>query len=64
MKLFKNLFSKKVESDYQVVSYFGTKLKWLPILDSKFYTKKEADRISFYMKRIHPNQIFKSQFGI
>jgi len=64
MNFFKNLFSKKVESDHQVVSYFGTKLKWLPILDSKLYTKKEADRISFYMKRIHPNQIFKSQFAV
>ena len=63
MKLFKNLFSKNSEKNFQVKMYYGTKLKWLPI-NSEFYTEKDSERMSFYLKRIHPQNIFKSDFGI
>ena len=63
MKFLKNLFSKNSEKNYQVKMYYGTKLKWLPI-NSEFYSEKDAERMSFYLKRIHPQNIFKSDFGI
>ena len=63
MKLFKNLFSKKPEKDHVVQMYYGTKLKWLPI-NSEFYTKKDSERMSFYLKRIHNQNLFRSEFGI
>ena len=63
MKFLKNLFSKNSEKNYQVKMYYGTKLKWLPI-NSEFYSEKDSERMSFYLKRIHPQNIFKSDFGI
>mgnify|MGYP001273524290 FL=1 len=63
MKFLKNLFSQNSEKNYQVKMYYGTKLKWLPI-NSEFYTEKDSERMSFYLKRIHPQNIFKSDFGI
>ena len=63
MKFLKNLFSKNSEKNFQVKMYYGTKLKWLPI-NSEFYSEKDAERMSFYLKRIHPQNIFKSDFGI
>ena len=45
MKLFKNLFSKNSEKNFQVKMYYGAKLKWLPI-NSEFYTEKDAERMS------------------
>ena len=63
MKFLKNLFSKNSEKNYQVKMYYGTKLKWLPI-NSEFYSKEDSERMSFYLKRIHPQNIFKSDFAI
>ena len=63
MKFLKNLFSKNSEKNFQVKMYYGTKLKWLPI-NSEFYTEEDSERMSFYLKRIHPQNTFKSDFGI
>ena len=63
MKFLKNLFSKNSEKNYQVKMYYGTKLKWLPI-NSEFYSKEDSERMSFYLKRIHPQNIFKSDFAV
>ena len=63
MKLFKNLFSQNSEKNFQVKMYYGAKFKWLPI-NSEFYTEKDAERMSFYLKRIHNQNLFKSDFAI
>tara|TARA_R100001594_G_scaffold135858_1_gene177874 strand:+ start:266 stop:454 length:189 start_codon:yes stop_codon:yes gene_type:complete len=62
MKLFKNLFSKNEEKDYVVQMYYGTKIKWSRI--SELLTKKDAERRSFYYSRIHPKNLFRSEFQV
>jgi len=63
MNFLKNLFSKKVEKNHVVQMYYGTTLKWLPI-NNQFYSKKDSERMSFYLKRIHNQNLFRSEFAI
>jgi len=49
---------KLLFSDYEVKQFYGCKLGWLSI-NEKIYSKNDALRIAKYMRRIHPQNIFK-----
>lgn len=49
---------KLLFNDYEVKQFYGCKLGWLPI-NEKVYSKNDAKRIAHYMRRIHPQNIFK-----
>ena len=65
MKFFSNLFQNNSDSgkDYVVQMYFGTKVKWARISD-QLLTKEDAERLAFYYSRIHPKNLFRSEFQV
>lgn len=63
MNFLSNLFSNQFEKNFQVKIYQGMKLGWCPI-NPNLYTEKEADKLAFYLNRIHPKNIFKADFAI
>tara|TARA_R100001443_G_scaffold19582_1_gene31342 strand:+ start:934 stop:1122 length:189 start_codon:yes stop_codon:yes gene_type:complete len=62
MNFLSSLFSTPQKS-FQVKIYQGTKLGWCSI-NEKIYSEKEADKLAFYLNRIHPKNIFKADFAI
>ena len=62
MNFLSRLFSKP-EKNFQVKIYQGMKLGWCPINPNLYY-EKDSERLAKYLCRIHPQNIFKSDFAI
>ena len=46
-------FYKDQLEDYQIVSWYGVKLGYLPECDAKEYTLKDAKRVCALLNRVH-----------